>query len=673
MQNSSWFRERIRQVHLDFHMPEFVDAMLRADPKHIVGQLVKARVNVVGLFTKCHFGNSYYDTKYGYKHPYLRSDWFGEVLEECHKNDIKVIAYYSLATDVAACRHNPDWYQINAEGKPKSTAGTCWDMPCLNSPYREELVIPQLREITENYDIDGYMIDMPYQEHHLCFCKYCRKKFEETHGFPLEPAMLETDRERVIRFGIDTAVECMREIYSLVKGIKPHLMVACNGAWKMGEPGALDQCSDYGLWESQPGWGTFLGHSIRSRYARTLGVPMQIMTVRFTDGWGMLTCKPPAQLKYEVATIAANGGIVNVGDQAQPDGSLQEPAYDLIGEVFRFLEEREPYVVNAESVKHVALISRNTSDWYWNKPGDPHLFGAAKMLIEGHWQFDLFEDLRMPDLKPYSAVVVTANARLDEAQAEQLRAFVRDGGVLVLEGMAGFDQASRRFLLEDVMGVRYAGQTPYDYAYFTVNETVWGDLPRIPHLALHPFIKVRADGATALSRLQWPYTVPSENRAFRSTVTPAGIVSDFPAISVNTYGKGTCLYFAVPVSKAYGETNHYWLRRIFNNVLNSYIKDRPFTAAASPTVEVNMMRRGDRRFLHLINFQNNHSTYKTKANYDPIEYINPVHGIEIEVRDPGIREAILQPEGVALELKRTENGTAFTVPRLDIYCVVELR
>ncbi|MFE5322609.1 family 10 glycosylhydrolase [Paenibacillus sp. NPDC056579] len=673
MKRDSWFWDYTRQVHVDFHMPEFPrDAVKNFDAKSFVAQFVKAKANVIGVFTKCHFGNAFYDNTVGHKHSGLKVDFFGEVLEEAHKNGIKVIAYYSLGTDAHAVVNNPDWYQVDEHGKVRGAEGTVWELPCINSPYREELVIPQIKEITEKYDMDGYLLDIPYLHNHYCFCTYCKKKFAEEHGLALTPELLETNRELVIQFGIDSAARCMQEIHDTVKSIRPHVLMNCNGAWRMGEPDSINATSDYGLWESQPSaTGSFHNHSIRARHVRTLDVPVQVMTVRFTEGWGLMSCKTAEQLKYEFATIMANGGIINIGDQMLPDGTLQSGVYDIIGEAFGFVEEREPFCTRANSVKHIALIADNTSNWYYDKD-DAATFGAAKMLIEGHHQFDIYYNDNFPDLSGYRAVVLPDTVKLSEQSAERLKQFVRNGGLLLAEGAATYDKQKKNFLLADVLGVKYLERTPYSFAYLTENEALWEGIARIPQLVEAEFVKAMATTAKTLSYVQWPLTVPAVNRAFRHPMPPAGNISDFPGISVNEYGKGIALYIAAPVFRSYWHSNHFWVRRIVNNLLDQYDAYKLYEVAAPTHVEANMMEKEGRKYLHLINFQSIHAGEKSTAYYNPIEQITPVHDIEVKINDKAVSSAILQPGNIPLSVSSTDRGISFVVPKVHIHSIIEL-
>ena len=113
-----WLRTNIRQVHIDFHMPEFpVDAIKNFNAKEFVGHLVRGKVNMVNLFAKCHFGNSFYNTTVGHKHSGLENDFLMEAAGECRKHGIKTAAFYSLATDVRAYMEHPNWRYVDKDGE----------------------------------------------------------------------------------------------------------------------------------------------------------------------------------------------------------------------------------------------------------------------------------------------------------------------------------------------------------------------------------------------------------------------------------------------------------------------------------------------------------------------------------------------------------------------------
>jgi len=144
MLKTNWDQKIYRRVHMDFHTPEFLpEAVKRFNPERFVSCLVKGKVQAVNLFAKCHYGNSYYNTKIGHKHSGLKQDMLGRLVREGKRHKIYVIAYYSVCTDRYASTTHPDWQQVDIKGNPIKIGP--WLNVCLNSPYLEKLMLPQLK------------------------------------------------------------------------------------------------------------------------------------------------------------------------------------------------------------------------------------------------------------------------------------------------------------------------------------------------------------------------------------------------------------------------------------------------------------------------------------------------------------------------------------------------
>ena len=79
---------------------------------------------------------------------------------------IPLHAHYSGIWDQALAQQHPDWCLLTADGKPAPAPyhlATWPEAPeallCPRSPYLETLLIPQLLEMIDRYDIDGFWID----------------------------------------------------------------------------------------------------------------------------------------------------------------------------------------------------------------------------------------------------------------------------------------------------------------------------------------------------------------------------------------------------------------------------------------------------------------------------------------------------------------------------------
>ena len=86
-----------RQVHLDFHTSEHLKEIGSCFNKsEFQESLIKAKVNSINLFAKCHHSWSYYPTKIGRIHPNLNFDLLGEQIKACKEIGIKTFIYYTM-------------------------------------------------------------------------------------------------------------------------------------------------------------------------------------------------------------------------------------------------------------------------------------------------------------------------------------------------------------------------------------------------------------------------------------------------------------------------------------------------------------------------------------------------------------------------------------------------
>jgi len=149
----------------------------RLDPKEYIETYKAAHIDSIIVFAKGHWGECYYDTKVGHKHPGLKGDMLAEMVELGHQNDMEVAAYYSLGFDTWAAIQNPDWAERYEDGTPKRvTANKKWHNVCCNTPYHD-YALAQLAEIASGYDVDGLFIDIfPFHWYYnICYCEYCER------------------------------------------------------------------------------------------------------------------------------------------------------------------------------------------------------------------------------------------------------------------------------------------------------------------------------------------------------------------------------------------------------------------------------------------------------------------------------------------------------------------
>jgi len=665
----SWFTQRYRKIHLDFHTPSW-GTLENLNVDDLVANMVKGNVNAVVIFTKCHFGNSYYPTRVGHVHPSLKIDYVGEAIEKLHAQDIKVIAYHSVGWDAYAGKKHPDWIRRDEKGNAQMIP---WANMCFNSPYKEELLIPQLEEIARNYNPEAYWLDIVHAA--PCYCDYCKAKFRAENRKELTNGLEHEEFQR------RTVHRLLREIRLRIKSINPEALIGVNGLGRLGSDLSLAQHVDYLTLESQPFAG-YDNNSFVARYARTTGKPFELLTVRFYTGWGHWTLKPLAQMKYEFAQIMMNGGLVSCGDQHYFDGRLEPAVYERIGQAYGWLKEREDFAVGAESVPYMALLGRLRT-----RVGGPiitgfedadALRGAHKALVELHQQYDIIVNIEQ--LNRYKILVLPDVRDLSDDEIESIKTFVREGGRLLATYKTS-QRPGEEFRLADCFGVSMIDDSPYSMHYIRLSDEIQGDIPNIPWMIVGGAAKVEAVSAKPYAELVYPIIEPEKI----PRMPPPGDASSLPAITVNEYGKGKVIYISSPIFASFWQNQHTWLKLIVGRLISLITGDAPFVIDAPPTVEANLTRKGDDLLLHLLNYQAVRATRASlrdsatiaaqrrwRRSYEPIEEICPLHDIPVKVKTEA-RSLIWEPEGIELTYEE-ENGYLSTViPKLEIHGILRAK
>ncbi|MEG2393421.1 MAG: alpha-L-fucosidase, partial [Ruthenibacterium sp.] len=181
-----WYEKNYRRVFMDMHLsdarPE--EYLSKLDVADFVKTMRDAHVTNVVVKAKSHVGLHYWPCKHGRMHESLRRrglDYVGEMIRECHQNDIAVIVYYSQIYDNYAYDEHPAWRIVYDDGKTSREDGKRYAIACPNeAASRYGLVCPNnleyrayakeiLTELVETYDFEGLFMDMPFWPG-ICHC-----------------------------------------------------------------------------------------------------------------------------------------------------------------------------------------------------------------------------------------------------------------------------------------------------------------------------------------------------------------------------------------------------------------------------------------------------------------------------------------------------------------------
>jgi len=688
-----WHQTRYRANLVDMHIPDWHPAFLsRFDSKAYADLLQQARVQVAYLYASSCLGICYWPTKVGHQHDGLHGrDILGERVRECHARGMAVVVYTNWWSKWAYDNH-PDWRFVNAKGE--NTADYLWTpghygVCCPNSPYTA-YVMALVEELLTGYDVEGLWVDMIFWPYSVCYCSHCRRRYHDETGKDLPKVVNWEDPEWVAfqRRREAWLAEVVGGITALARRLKPgvtvgHQCAAWSTGWASGIGSEFFRQNDYLS-------GDFYGGAaeqsfICNFFSRLSEEPLfEFMTSRCPDLTDHTTTKSTELLEAQaLAAVAHNGRFLFI-DAIDPVGTMDPAIYAQMGQVFAKTAPYEPFLtpdarpladvgvyLNFESLMDPRDNGRRVADV---SAGRPPVVAAvsnlARTLVQGHVPYAVLTPKDLDALSAFPVIVMPELFMLSSREAEAFRRYVADGGSLYLARSTsllttdGVRQAD--FMLADVLGVRFVGQTREEVTYMAPVPGCEGLFA--PSTAQHPLtlmgsqMTVEAvDSARVLATITLPYTDPKDPTRFASAISnPPGTATSFPAVVLNRYGKGRALY----VAGALERMEHDAHREVFRRLLGLIAPQPPLVATDAPkAVEVVLFDQAQagRLILSVLNLQ---------ADLPSI----PVCAVRVRLRLDGRRPVRLMrfPGETAVPFQEDNSGIEFEVPRLETFLMLGL-
>jgi hypothetical protein len=647
--------------HPDFHMPADVEIGVGFDGEAYARRLKEAGADAVVVFGKCHYGHSYYHTKCGTRHPRLRTDMLAETVRGGDKHGLGVIGYYSVFLDSAAVKAHPEW-RLQAEGEARTDAGFDsgnFQPLCVNSGYLEELLIPQAIEMVSKYGIAEIFFDT-MTGFQPCYCSACREKF----GRAIPKSSADADWLEYVKW----YSECYDHFYTrtaeMIHRARPGIPVTFNHEWGYKRPrppvpyiGRLDA--------DLISTGTIA--AMHCRYYAGTGLPFGYMTGRFMHGLGDWNSNTPESLLYTAAATAGNGGAFWIIDRQLPDGSMEDRAYDMMREVFGYLQDRRELIEDTRHVPEIAVLCSWSSVMgrKLEYSPDPKLRnertfayeGLVRLFVEHGRHFTaMSEEVLNEHLADYRVVIVPEQDFLDDQTKRNLEQFVRAGGQLIFT-QSDWDVPVDAEMLA-LAGVSYDGRRELEYGYMGTT----------PPLVIHDtkFSKVRPlAGTQTLYEYIAPMSAGEGGKKFGHGFAPPTKPSGEPVVTLRQLGKGRVMYVALPFFKTYFNHQNLYQARLFLELLDRLLPDPLVRIHTKAQVEVCALRQGDDLIVHLVN----HSGRERLAGYwyPMTEFIPEIHDIDVAIRHrPGVGEMLVGPTQTPIAWRQDGDSAMVRIGRLHV-------
>ncbi len=653
-QPPDWFARVVRNVHIDFHTPAWAKVGEKFDARQFADTIEGANCSSAVVFAKCHHGLAYYNTKAGVRHPKLDFDLLAAQAKALRERGLFCFAYFSANVDAEQNRRHPDWRQVH-EGNRVNQGN--FSAVCFNSPYREQVFIPQLEEVVRDYPVDGLWIDMMGYYPDRCLCEHCKAKAHRAGIDINDPAKRHQFTEELVR-------EVVREVHQRLKKIRPSIVLHFNHLTKLGMRESLPY-EDLSNVESPIPLLNFSYFPTYARYVRTLGQPFGGVTNRFDVGYGRFgTLKSEQMLEFEFASMLASGGICTVVDQAPNHAGLEAPAYERLRDAFAFVRQRESWCLGSVSVPDIAILAPHQLGYFGFAEPDGALYGAVTALTELHQQFDVID--RDESFERYRLIVMSgAKPQPPDSVLARLADYVAKGGRLVAIDVDPNDTGDWKTAL----GIDKAEPNPrFGSGYLRpATPAMQRGLPKMDLLVGVTFRDIAARQGT---ETLFGAVMPIGTEFYGHAGPPPSEKPSGPAITLHRHGRGMAAYVGLPLMSVFYGTPTLAPRNVLANVLEALLPadQRVLEVSAPLSVEANLMAQPTRRILHLINF---HAERQRGDKRYTLEDVWPVHDIRCQVALPNPpSKAYLAPQNTPLEWRPAGNRVEVVVPRLDIHQMV---
>lgn len=644
-----WWKNVFFGLHYDLHA-NVSDTCLGAEltHDHLRVELAKVMPDFVQCDCKGHPGYSSYPTKIGSPSPGIIKDALRIHRDVTAELGIPLSVHYSGVWDTRALELHPEWAARTISGDPQGQTGSPnGDFTCRLSPYADELMIPQMLEIIDEYDIDGFWVDGDNWAVFDCYCPRCREEFRRRTGIAQPPADSSDPNWLLWRaFQRDVFVEYVRKYADAVHARKPDCAVCSNWAYSVRMPGAVELPLDYLSGDFTPSFGAERAE-MEGRYISSHRMPWNLMAWTFcrTDEASPWQMKTVPHLCQEAAEVMSCGGAVFLYNQPQRSGWLTGWHQDIFAEVAQFCRDRRAYSEHTASLPEAAVL---LDDYHvWQKNTAPFCIGtsihsaegALHALVENQWHTDVVgESHLLASIDDFQLVVVPEQTSLSAEMLAALEVYVCSGGSLLITGAVVADAYA------ELAGVEADGEA---------RDEVW-------HLS--------TDGEVATMQGPWQ-PVRARNAEIYAPIMsdqqPDKDETSYPAVTVRHLGAGQVIAIHGDIMNAYYNTHHPRIRRFISRLLEDCAVPRRVIADASPNIEITLRRRDNFVAVHLVNRATNPPLSPRAHIIEQVPAEGPVSlRFRCDAQPVGVT---LQPGGRDVAWRYENGWVAATVPQVAIH------
>jgi len=632
-------------LHFDFHAgPDCTEIGKNVTPR-MVEKIIKAvGPDYIQCDCKGHRGIASYPTKLGNAAPGFVRDQLRIWRKATAKHGVALYMHYSGLVDREAVRRHPSWAIINEDGK-RDEGNTSFF-----SPYLDKLLIPQFKELIDEYGIDGAWVDGEAWAVKPDYGAKSVEAFRKATGckkIPTKPG--DPHWHRWMAFHRELFRRHVAHYIDALHEHEPEFQITSNWLYSsyMPEPATIGAdfiSGDYSATDSLR-TGRWQGRCMTRQ-----GKPWDLMAWSFLAHREKKPCwttKTIPQLQQEAAITISLGGGFQVYCGQRRDGSAPEWSTKLLAETAAFCRARQQFCHKAEAVPQVALLYAGEARYrglatpfgHWSDPRPP-IAGVLHNLLDSQYSVEVLCEHHLTGrMQEYPIIVVPEWNYLERPFKRELVEYVRAGGSLLLIGPESVG------LFKKELGISLRGKAE--------KRKQW----------------IEHDGwLGALDTESQFVTLKKGTKPFGRLYLKNDLASQWEtAAGIRRLGRGRIAGVFVGLGERYLNARTAAARGFLDALVRQLFADPIVEVKGSHYVDVIVNRKGGKLCVNLINTSGPHSD----PNVYTFDEIQPVGPLDITIRaDARPKNVVVEPGHRRLRYRYEKGEITFRLPRVRIHDIV---
>ena len=629
-------------IHFDFHASTDCKEIGKNVTEESITDILKSvKPDFIQVDCKGHPGLSSYPTKVGNQAPGYIGDPLKIWRSSTDKANVALYMHYSGVFDERAVKNDSTLARVNADGLRDKT------MTSVFGKYVDKIIIPQFKELSDVYHVDGVWVDGDCWATGIDYGKEPMEAFRNETGITNTPKSLgEKGFDELRDFSRKAYLKYVKHYVDETHKNNPNFQVASNWSYSsfMPEPVTIDVdflSGDYNYVAS------FNSARWEGRCLQNQGKPWDLMSWGLMPKDGSQRYKSAIQLKQEAAAVISLGGGFQAYFTQNRDGSLLPWKVLPMIEVGKFVRERQKYCQYSKPIPQIALFF-SKDDFYKRIPklfggwecGD-YIKGLLFAMLDGQNSVQVLSEHHLKGkMNEYPLIVLPDMGYLDNGVKKELLDYASNGGSLLVTGMR-----SAEFFKDEVKIVMAPDSLPGNFYYMELN----GEYSTITS----PYKEVTLPANA--KNMGYLYSISSP----RAPKYSSGAIIPF--------GKGKIGFIFTDIGLHYFKGSSSALRNYVNTFVKELFPNPVVEVKGSHLIDVTLNKINNKEVINLINIGGNNNS----GIVDVFDEIPPLFNINVFINtDKKPNKITLLPENKQVKFSFKNGKASLVVPKLEIHSLL---